>query len=120
MGDHIPTGETELMMTEGGFVGHYRAMRSLLAVTEVGENMNKSWSVDFDAKVEIVEQERRCPVDRLTQYFLEEPASRTTVEIAWRRKSDNVVKLAGDFSGWRLVDMECFGESDWRWLIDLP
>jgi len=71
--DKIPPGECQLMLEESCFVVHYRAMRNLLAVTEVGENMNKSWSVDFDAKVEIFEQERPCPVDRLTQYFLEEP-----------------------------------------------
>jgi len=55
--DRLPSGERELMNEEGCFVVHYRGMRNFLVVTEVGENRNKAWSVDFDAKVDILERE---------------------------------------------------------------
>merc|ERR1719319_347618 len=43
-----------------------------------------------------------------------------TIEFVWKEKSAKMVRLSGDFNSWKPADMECFGESDWRLLIDLP
>lgn len=43
-----------------------------------------------------------------------------TIEFVWKEKSAKKVRLGGDFNSWIPADMECFGDSDWRLLIDLP
>ena len=40
-------------MNPGCWIVHYRAMRNLLSITEVGENRNCCWSVDFSASIDI-------------------------------------------------------------------
>jgi len=51
--DRVPATEEALMSSTSCFTVHYRAMRPLLSVTEVGENRNVSWSVDFLADVDV-------------------------------------------------------------------
>lgn len=51
--DRVPATEEALMYSSCCFTVHYRAMRPLLSVTEVGENRNVSWSVDFLAEVDV-------------------------------------------------------------------
>jgi len=62
--DRIPATEEALMSSNGCFTVHYRAMRPLLSVTEVGENRNVSWSVDFLAQVEVTP---KCEETVITQ-----------------------------------------------------
>ena len=41
------------MVNPGCFSVHYRSMRNMLSITEVGENRNVSWSVDFETEVDV-------------------------------------------------------------------
>jgi len=50
--DRVPVSKMKLMMTGGCWCVHYRSLRPLLSVTEVGER-TKAWSVDFTVKVDI-------------------------------------------------------------------
>jgi len=53
--DRIPKTEKLLLMNPGCWIVHYRAMRNLLSITEVGENRNCCWSVDFSASIDITD-----------------------------------------------------------------
>lgn len=54
--DRVPATEEALMASTSCFTVHYRAMRPILSVTEVGENRNISWSVDFLAEVDLIKK----------------------------------------------------------------
>jgi len=51
--DRIPKTEKTLLTAAGCWIVHYRAMRNLLSITEVGENRDFCWSVDFSASLDI-------------------------------------------------------------------
>jgi len=64
--DRVPATEEALMASTSCFTVHYRAMRPLLSVTEVGENRNVCWSVDFLAEVDLLKksEEAICPMSQ--------------------------------------------------------
>ena len=49
----IPSSERKLLLSPCCWILHYRAIRSLLAVTEVGDSRGPAWSVDFTTRVEV-------------------------------------------------------------------
>lgn len=51
--DRVPSSERKLMMSPSCWMVHYRAMRSLLGVTEVGDSRQAAWSVDFTTEVDV-------------------------------------------------------------------
>lgn len=51
--DRVPASERKLMMSPSCWIVHYRGMRSLLGVTEVGDSRQAAWSVDFTTQVEV-------------------------------------------------------------------
>jgi len=51
--DKIPRSEEDLMCSPACYSVHYRSMRNMLSVTEVGENRNMAWSVDFETEVDV-------------------------------------------------------------------
>jgi len=51
--DRIPSSERKLLLSPCCWILHYRAIRSLLAVTEVGDSRGPAWSVDFTTRVEV-------------------------------------------------------------------
>eukprot|EP00092_Neocalanus_flemingeri_P010412 GFUD01011222.1.p1 GENE.GFUD01011222.1~~GFUD01011222.1.p1 ORF type:complete len:312 (-),score=90.77 GFUD01011222.1:122-1057(-) len=51
--DKVPRSEEELMNSHSCFSVHYRSIRNMLSITEVGENRNVSWSVDFETEVDV-------------------------------------------------------------------
>jgi len=51
--DKIPRSEQDLMESPACFSVHYRTMRNMLSITEVGENRNLAWSVDFETEVDV-------------------------------------------------------------------
>merc|ERR1712008_371724 len=54
--DRVPATEEALMSSTSCFTVHYRAMRPILSVTQVGENRFLSWSVDFLAEVDLIKK----------------------------------------------------------------
>eukprot|EP00090_Calanus_glacialis_P042559 TRINITY_DN7546_c0_g1_i1.p1 TRINITY_DN7546_c0_g1~~TRINITY_DN7546_c0_g1_i1.p1 ORF type:complete len:317 (-),score=57.20 TRINITY_DN7546_c0_g1_i1:141-1091(-) len=53
--DKIPRSEENLMVSPACFSVHYRTMRNMLSITEVGENRNLAWSVDFETEVNVTQ-----------------------------------------------------------------
>jgi len=52
--DRIPSSEKKLLLSGGCWCVHYRAIRNLLTVTEVGDNRRGlAWSVDFTTDVDV-------------------------------------------------------------------
>ena len=51
----IPRSEENLMVSPACFSVHYRTMRNMLSITEVGENRNLAWSVDFETEVNVTQ-----------------------------------------------------------------